>query len=235
MNPTAAHQPGPAGPPIRVLICDANTLHRECLATTLSVHGIEARGAGDLPSLFEQLDRAVPDVLLLDIGTPDSATLLQVALDIGGGVRVIVTGLTADAESDIVACAEAGVAGLHLRTESFDELLAMIRDAGKGPAACSAAVSAILMRHVYALVGQPDPEPSGRPPGLSAREEQILRLLEEGLSNQQIASRLNVTIHTVKNHVHSLFGKLGVASRAEAVAATRPIRGDAPATGRGAR
>jgi DNA-binding NarL/FixJ family response regulator len=231
MKPTAPYPPGSAGPPIRVLICDANTLHRECLATALSVHGIAARGAGDLPSLFEQLDRGVSDVLLLDIGTRDSATLLQVASDIGPDVRVIVTGLTADAESDIVACAESGVAGLHLRTESFDELLAMIHDAGKGPAACSAAVSAILMRHVYALVGQPDPKSSERNPGLSAREGQILRLLEEGLSNQQIASRLNVTIHTVKNHVHSLFGKLGVASRAEGVAANRSIRHDAPGTG----
>jgi ATP/maltotriose-dependent transcriptional regulator MalT len=80
-------------------------------------------------------------------------------------------------------------------------------------------------------VGQPDLKSSERNPGLSAREGQILRLLEEGLSNQQIASRLNVTIHTVKNHVHSLFGKLGVASRAEAVAANRSIRHDAPGTG----
>jgi DNA-binding NarL/FixJ family response regulator len=228
---TAPHKPGPAESPIRILICDANTLHRQCLATALSVHGMDARGAGDLPSLFEQLDRGVPDVLLLDVGTPDSATLLQVALDTGPEVRVIVTGLTEDAESEIVACAEAGVAGLHLRTESLDELLAMIRDAGNGRAACSSAVSAILFRHVYALVGQTDPGTPVRNPALSAREAQVLRLLEEGLSNQQIASRLNVTIHTVKNHVHSLFAKLGVASRAEAVAATRPIHREAPAPG----
>ena len=78
------------------------------------------------------------------------------------------------------------------------------------------------MRHVYALAGQQNQD--SRDPGLTEREHQILQLLTEGLSNQQIASRLSVTIHTVKNHVHNLFGKLGVGSRAEAVAIYRAMR-----------
>ena len=78
--------------------------------------------------------------------------------------------------------------------------------------------------HVYSMVGQRNPNPDSKEPALTERETQIMRLLEEGLSNQQIASRLNVTVHTVKNHARSLFSKLGVSSRAEAVAAYRALR-----------
>ncbi len=204
------------------MICDENTLNAECLAIALREHGIEAGYVGDLPALMAQVEFGVPDVLLLNISTPDSATLLQVGLDIGPAVRLIVTGLSTDRASDIVSCAEAGVAGLHLRTESLDELIAMIRNPAEDEATCSQNVSAILLRRVYSLVGQQHPESPD--PGLTDRETQILQLLEEGLSNQQIASRLNVSIHTVKNHAHSMFGKLGVNSRTEAVAAYRARR-----------
>lgn len=208
---------------LRVVICDDSPLNRECLALALRSHGIVADCVWDLPSLFSQLDAGVPDVFLLNIGTPDSATLLQVALDIDQGVRVIVTGLSADRESEIVSCAEAGVAGLHLRTESLDELLDLIRHTAKDDQAlCSPRISAILLRQVYALLGRHNPESKNLP--LTERENQILRLLDEGLSNQQIGSRLGVSIHTVKNHLHSIFGKLGVSSRTEAVAVHRAMR-----------
>lgn len=209
---------------LRVAVCDDAGIHRECLALALRSQGIETDCAEDLPSLFGLLDRGTPDVILLDIEMPDSAMLLQVALDIGPHVRVIVTGLSESREDDIVSCAEAGAAGLHLQTESFDDLLALIDSAAQGEAQCSSRVSAILMHRVYSLVGQRTPDPDSKPPTLTDRENQIMRLLEEGLSNQQIASRLNVTVHTVKNHARSLFSKLGVSSRAEAVAAYRAIR-----------
>ncbi len=210
--------------PLRVLICDDAALNRECLALALNPHGIETDSAADMPSLFAALDRSVPDVILLDIDMPDSATLLQVGLDVGPDVRVIVTGLSEDRESDIVSCAEAGAAGLQLRTETLDQLLTLIRNADQAEAQCSPKVSAMLLRHVYSMVGQRNPSTDSKEPALTERETQIMRLLEEGLSNQQIASRLNVTVHTVKNHARSLFSKLGVSSRAEAVATYRAMR-----------
>lgn len=167
------------------------------------------------------MGRGAPDVVVLNIATPDSVTLLQVALDVGPNVRVVVTGLSE--EYDIVSSAEAGVAGLHLRSESLDQLLSLIRNPAGDEALCSPEISAVLVRRVYSLVGQPAPTLQSQPM-LSERETQIMRLIEEGLSNQQIASRLNVTIHTVKNHAHSLFTKLGVGSRSDAVAAYRALR-----------
>jgi DNA-binding NarL/FixJ family response regulator len=213
-------------PSVRVVIVDDGGLNRECLVAHLVAHGVDAGCAWDLPSLFTQIDNGVPNVVLLNIDTPDSATLLQVSLDVDPNVKVIVFGLAADRESEIVACAEAGVAGLHLRSESFDHLLALVRSAGRGQAQCSAEVSAILLRRVYAFAAQANPELSTD--SLTTRESEVLALIEQGLSNQQIASRLSLTVHTVKNHVHSLLTKLGVGSRADAVSVARAGRFSSP-------
>jgi DNA-binding NarL/FixJ family response regulator len=213
-------------PSVRVVIVDDGGLNRECLFAQLVAHGVDAGCAWDLPSLFTQIDNGVPNVVLLNIDTPDGATLLQVSLDVDPNVKVIVFGLDADRESEIVACAEAGVAGLHLRSESFDHLLTLARNAGQGQAQCSAEVSAILLRRVYAFAAQANPDL--RTDALTTRESEVLALIEQGLSNQQIASRLSLTVHTVKNHVHSLLTKLGVGSRADAVTVARAGRFSSP-------
>jgi DNA-binding NarL/FixJ family response regulator len=156
----------------------------------------------------------VPWVVELD-GLCISTALLQVSLDIDAAAKVVVFGLSTDREPEIVACAEAGVAGLHLRSESFAHLLELVSNASTGGAQCSSEVSAILLRRVYSLAHQPATD--SKADLLTAREIEILDLIELGLTNQQIASRLSLALHTVKNHVHSLLTKLGVSSRAEAV------------------
>lgn len=212
--------PDPGG--MTVVIVDDARLNRECLAAQLSLNGIAAATAWDLPTLISEVDQAVPDAILLNVDTPDSSTLLQLGLDLDRRVRVIVYGLSTDRESEIVACAEAGVAGLHLRTESFEHLLMLTKSSGEGRAQCSPEVSSILLRRVYAFAAQANPDATTDV--LTRREIEILELIEQGLTNQQIASRLSLTLHTVKNHVHNLLSKLGVASRAEAVTVFRATR-----------
>jgi DNA-binding NarL/FixJ family response regulator len=75
------------------------------------------------------------------------------------------------------------------------------------------------MRRVYAFAAQANPDITTD--ALTPREIEILELVEQGLTNQQIASRLSLTLHTVKNHVHNLLSKLGVGSRSEAVSVFR--------------
>ena len=207
-----------AGP--QTVVVDDGRLSRECLAGQLAARGIPATTAWDVPSLLREVDGAT--LILLNIETPDSDTLLHLGRDIDTAMRVIVFGLSIDRESEIVACAEAGVAGLHLRTESFQHLVSMIDSAGNGRAHCSPEVSAVLLRRVYAYAAQPNPDATTEV--LTPREIEILALIEQGLTNQQIASRLSLTLNTVKNHVHNLLGKLGVASRAEAVTVYRATR-----------
>lgn len=203
-----------------ILIVDDCTLHRENLAAILVANGTAIPSvAWDLPSLISALDDTTPSIVVLNMATRDSEMLLQAAREISPNVRVIVVGLSEDDESEIVACAEAGVAGYHLRTESLDDLLVLIRRVVAGESLCTPRVSAILLRRLSALASQR--QPAVKELVLTAREAQILRMLEMGLSNRDIAARLCIAVHTVKNHVHNVLTKLGVSTRAEAAAFSR--------------
>ena len=206
-----------------ILIIDDCTLDRENLAAIFALNGITAPSfAWDLPSVVRALDGAHPSVVLLNLATRDSALLLKAAMGISPSVRVIALGVTEDNDSEIVACAEAGVAGYHMRTASLEDLLVLMRKVAAGETYCSPEVSAILLRRLSDLASQR--HPAAKELALTAREAQILRLLELGRSNQDIATQLAIAVHTVKNHVHSLLTKLGVSTRAEAAALARTIR-----------
>jgi DNA-binding NarL/FixJ family response regulator len=208
----------------RVLIVDDNTLYREYLAGAVIAHAlVNPSVAWDLPSLITAIENTKPRVILLNMATRDSTMLLRRALKLSPTVRVIVLGMSEDDESEIVACAEAGVAGYHLRTESLGDLLVLIRKVAAGESLCSPRVSAILLRRLSALASQRQPA-AGKELVLTAREVQILKMLELGLSNRDIADQLCIAVHTVKNHVHSLLTKLDVSTRAQAAALSRTLR-----------
>ena len=132
-------------------------------------------------------------------------------------------------ESEILAVAEAGIAGFVTSDASVAELVAAIESVARGEALCTPSVTAALMRRLASLArswAEADPiEP------LTAREREILELIDEGLSNKQIAQRLRIELPTVKNHVHRILGKLGVHRRARPPRCARGTRqGLVPAT-----
>ena len=201
---------------LSVLIVDDCCLYREGLASIIErepdVIGIGC--AHDWPSILSSLDHNVPDLVLVNLASADSHILMAGVRDMSPSSLIIAIGVD-DAEHEIVACAEAGVSGYLLRSESFSSLMQLIRTVVVGEAVCSPRVTAALMRRLADLASE------RRAPLLTEREDQILRLLDMGLSNQQIADRLCIEVRTVKNHLHNLFGKLGVSRRGEAVAAFR--------------
>jgi DNA-binding NarL/FixJ family response regulator len=206
-----------------IVIIDDCTLHRDNLAAVFTLNGMAApRVAWDLPSLIVALDGIAPDIVLLNIATRDCVSLLRAATGMIPGARVIVLGASEDDESKIVACAEAGVVGYHMRTDSLHDLLRLIRKVAAGETSCPPRISAILLRRISSLASQW--QPVSKELALTKRETQILKMLELGRSNQDIATQLAIAVHTVKNHVHSLLSKLGVGSRAEAAALSRTIR-----------
>jgi DNA-binding NarL/FixJ family response regulator len=209
----------------RILIVDDCKLSRENLAAIFLLNGIAAPSvAWDLPSLVLALGDPEPSIVLLNMATRGSHLLLQAAMDISPNMRVIVLGASEDDESEIVECAEAGVAGYHMRTDSLESLLGLIRNVAAGKSSCPPHVSAILLRRLSTLASRP--QPAVRELALTTREIQILRMLELGRSNRDIATQLRIAVHTVKNHVHSLLTKLGVSTRAEAAALSRTIQMD---------
>lgn len=211
-------QAGASSCSVSVLIVDDCTLYREGLAAIIPSESAVAdvRAAHDLGSLHASIGSCTPDVILLNLASIGSRTLLSTARTISPESRLIVIGVSEDDEEQIVACAEAGVAGYHLRTESLHDLLQLIQAVAMGETKCSPRVTAVLLRRLSALAARH--RPASTVLTLTAREDQILRLLHVGLSNRQIATRLCIEVHTVKNHVHSVLVKLGVRTRAEAAA-----------------
>lgn len=204
----------------RLLIVDDCTLHRENLAAVFTANGAKPPSvAWDLATLFTALTENPPTLVLINSNTRDVGMLLQAIFEIVPNMRVIVLAMSEDDEAGIVTCAEVGVAGYHLRSESLDDLLVLIRRVADGESLCSPRVSAILLRRLSTLAAQRQSVPKDL--DLTVREVQILRMLEMGLSNRDIALRLCIAVHTVKNHVHNVLTKLGVSTRAEAAAVFR--------------
>jgi two-component system nitrate/nitrite response regulator NarL len=160
-----------------------------------------------------------PSVALLDLaphGGPRTVRELRAAHD---GLKVIV--LAIDEQEDcVLPLVEAGAAGYVTHEASLAELFAIVRSAVRGEALCSPRIVASLARRLTQMADQ---RPVLRPElgELTARERQIGRLLDEGLSNKEIALQLCIEVATVKNHVHNILEKLHVHRRGEAAARLR--------------
>jgi DNA-binding NarL/FixJ family response regulator len=207
---------------VHILIVDDCTLYRNNLADVLMANGATVRVAWDLPTLIASVCETSLHFILLNLATQDSGTLLGAAVKTNPNAHVIVLGVSEQDESAIVACAEAGVAGYHTRTQSLQDLLVLIGKVAAGESHCSPRVSAVLLRRLSTLASER--EPASKELVLTAREAQILEMIRMGMSNRDIATQLCIALHTVKNHVHSVLGKLGVSTRAQAAAVSNAFR-----------
>ncbi len=203
---------------VRVVVVSDIRLYQEGLTQALARDGrIEVVGSGSsVEDAWEMVPSLAPDVLLLDLGTP--GVLANVRDLAGVGPKVVVLGVQ-DAELDILACAEAGASGYALRDATLDELIGCIAAVGRGDLCCSPRMAGVLLRRVAALAGERhDPRTPGQ---MTGREAQVLALVDQGLSNKEIAARLHIEVATVKHHIHNILEKLGVRRRGEAAALAR--------------
>jgi two-component system, NarL family, nitrate/nitrite response regulator NarL len=208
---------------IRLLIIDDTCLYREGLAAILGrEEWVSAtRAAADTDSAFRELDVFQPDVVLLNMATLDSAAILHAVARTAPAVRVVAIGVS-DNEEEVIACAEAGVAGYLLRCQSLADLVVVVQSAARGETLCTPRTAAALLRRVAALAAERRwPAETAR---LTAREREILDLIDQGLSNKEVARLLCIEVRTVKNHVHNILEKLNVHRRGEAAALMRAAR-----------
>jgi DNA-binding NarL/FixJ family response regulator len=207
----------------RVLLIADVSVHRDSLVEQLDREpGIQVVGAtSDLAQSVAEIWDLSPDLVLLDVDAEERVPAIAALVAAIPDVRVVAFAVP-ETESDIIACAEAGVAACVTREASFPELVATIERVGSGESLCSPQVAAILLRRVATLAAQRSADPAA---SLTMREREILELVGEGLSNKQIAQHLCIEVPTVKNHVHNILEKLDVHSRHAAAALMRE-RGD---------
>jgi DNA-binding NarL/FixJ family response regulator len=208
---------------IRVLIVAAVRLYGDGIAASLG--RIERLAVvGTARSRVEALDlvaRRTPDVLVLDAATGESIDLVRTLQTTVPTLKTLAFGVEGH-EREIIAFAEAGVAGYVPSDAPIEALTSAIAGVMKGDLVCPPLVAATLLRHVG--TNSAGPRPARPAVDLTARELEVLSLIDAGLSNKEIAGRLHIEVATVKNHVHHLLEKLHVTSRAEAAALFKPRR-----------
>jgi DNA-binding NarL/FixJ family response regulator len=205
--------------PARVLVVDDHPLTREALASLLRTHGFEvAAQASDGAEAIDAAARVQPDLVLLDLSMPgvDGLTALPGLREAAPGCEVVV--LTASGtEENLLAAIRAGAAGYLLKTEPPERIAAFLEGVVDGEAALSGPIARRLLEQVRNGNGRGSGVPDPIASQLSAREVEVLLLLDEHLGTDEIAKRLFISEHTVRSHVKSLLRKLGVSSRREAL------------------
>jgi DNA-binding NarL/FixJ family response regulator len=194
---------------VRVLIADDHAVVREGLRNLLTQADFDIVGeAASGEQALEATAASRPDVVVLDLSLPgiDGIEVARTIRAEQPTTAVVVLTAFADRER-VLAAVDAGVAGYVLKDDDPEGLIAAIRAAAIGGAPFSPRVAAVLV------------EARSRPRGedqLTSRELEVLELLAEGLSNKQIARRLEITEGTVKAHLGSAFRRIGVHQRTQA-------------------
>lgn len=202
-----------------LLIVSDIRLYREGLAALLSRRdALQVIGTATHPDeALQQACELDPAVVVVDQALPGSLLLTQTLAQVRPNIRVVALGVP-DSEESLLVFAEAGVAGYVPREGSVEDLVEAVQCATRGELQCSPQLAGILIRRLAwrAAAGS---NLTTNP--LTARESEIVHLIDEGLSNKEIAVRLGIEVATVKNHVHNLLEKLRVHRRAEAAAQLR--------------
>jgi DNA-binding NarL/FixJ family response regulator len=211
----------------RVLIVDDHPLTRDALSALLTQHDFSVVGvAADGEQAIAAARELQPDLILLDLSMPGIGGLeaLPLLREAAPGCEVVM--LTASvAEENLLGSIRAGAAGYLLKTEPPERIVDFLRGAAEGEAALSGSIARSLLEKVRDGSNGDGGVPDSIARALSAREVEVLLLLDDHLGTDQIAARLFISEHTVRSHVKSLLRKLGVSSRRQALEALAAARG----------
>jgi DNA-binding NarL/FixJ family response regulator len=198
---------------IRVAIVDDNRLVREALSSMLArLPDISPAPTGD-PMLMRVTDER-PDVVLLDVGLRDQdslATAVSLMKEMPFTKVIVMDVLPVNEE--IVEFVNAGVSGFVLKDASFEELVTTIRQVAGGGKVLPVRMTETLFAQIAREAVHHRAEQVIDDVRLTRREREVIDLIGEGLSNKEIAQRLNIAVHTVKSHVRNVMEKLTLHTR----------------------
>ena len=196
--------------PIRVLLVDDHPVVRAGIEGILSSQpDIEVAGeASDGLEAISLNQTLRPDVILMDLQMPemDGVTAIKAIREQANPPHILVL-TTYDTDADIVQAIQAGATGYLLKDTPREDFFAAVRQVAKGEAVLTPVVASRLMAHMRAPAEEQ----------LSERELEVLALVSQGHSNQDIAKQLHISAATVKTHLIHIYGKLGVNDRTAAV------------------
>ncbi len=203
----------------RVVIADDQPMVRAGLRSLLEgADGIEVVAeAPDGELALAAVRRYRPDVVLMDIRMPvlDGLAATRRLVADGAAARVLVL-TTFDLDEYVFEALRAGAGGFLLKDATAEELIAAVHTLAAGDAVLAPAVTRRVIEE-FGRVPAPDPEAAARLAALSAREQEVLRLLARGLSNAELAAELFVSDATAKTHVSNVLAKLQLRDRVQAV------------------
>lgn len=199
---------------LRISIVEDDRTTRESLVALIEhADGLECQSAhATAEHALRELAKRPPDVLLVDINLPGRSGIECVAEihTIHPELNVLML-TTYEDTKNIFDSLRAGARGYLLKRTPAPELVAAIKEVANGGSPMSAAIARKVVDHFYAA--KPAPEIAT----LTAREQEILTLLANGLHYKEIGDKLGITTGTVRVHLHTIYGKLHVQSRTEAV------------------
>jgi len=210
---------------IRLLVADDHALFREGLqALFLATPGIEIVGeAATGEETIALAEKVQPDIVLMDINMPDvnGIEATRQILYINPTIGVIMVTMLED-DASLFAAMRAGARGYVLKGAQHQELLQAVRAVATGQALFGAAIAARIMGFFQDVETNLESTlPREVFPELTPRELEVLELIAQGVSNSQIAEKLVISDKTVRNHITSVFSKLQVADRAQAIIKAR--------------
>ena len=199
---------------IHVVIVDDHPIVRAGMRQVLDAAAdiiVVAEGASGGDALRLMAEHR-PDVLVLDVNLPDvngvEVTRRLRTLTASAAILILTFH---DEEEMVVGLLDAGADGYVVKDDATETLASAVRAVARGESWLSPKIAGKVVRHAR---GETPAEP---PSPLTPREQEVLRLVAEGLDNEAIARQLKLARRTVQNHVSAIYGKLGVASRAEAM------------------
>jgi DNA-binding NarL/FixJ family response regulator len=203
-------------------------LYRDGLVGILrqSEHIDVVSAAATLATALEYAEAHRPEIVLLDCTVAEGGLAVSAIMRASPGARIVALAV-ADTPAEVIPWAEAGIAGYVTRNDSAEDLVLIIESVARGEMPCSPGIAAHLLQRVAHLA-------AGRPregqADLTPREQEVVALIEQGLSNKEIARHLLIEVSTVKNHVHHILEKLQARGRSVAAVRARNLAFPARAT-----